>query len=114
MNLTAHDLYDEGNGKIAIGDIQGAADCYQESVKLDKTFFDGWHALGMALMILGKTKEAIGAALMATDISPNDLLAWTSLSQMYIKDGQIAEAESAKSNATIIGIGGKIKPDKID
>ena len=48
MNLTAHDLYDEGNGKIAIGDIQGAADCYQESVKLDKTFLmDGmllaWH-----------------------------------------------------------------------
>ena len=38
MNLTAHDLYDEGNGKIAIGDIQGAADCYQESVNLDKTF----------------------------------------------------------------------------
>ena len=51
---------------------------------------------------------------MATEISPNDLLAWTSLSQMYMKDGQIAEAEAAKSNATIIGIGGKIKPDKID
>ena len=33
---------------------------------------------------------------------------------MYMKDGQIAEAEAAKSNATIIGIGGKINPDKID
>ena len=101
MNLTAHDLYDEGNGKIAIGDIQGAADCYQESVKLDKTFFDGWHALGMALMKLGKTKEAIGAALMATEISPNDLLAWTSLSQMYMKDGQKDLASQAKKKLVI-------------
>ena len=109
MNQSAHDLYDEGNGKIAIGDIESAAKFYKKSTEVDKDFFDGWHALGMALMKIGKTKEAIGAALMATEISPNDQLAWTSLSQMYMKNGQIAEAESAKSNATILGIGGKLK-----
>ena len=109
MNQSAHDLYDEGNGKIAIGDIESAAELYKKSIEVAKDFFDGWHALGMALMKIGKTKEAIGAALMATEISPNDQLAWTSLSQMYMKNGQIAEAESAKSNATILGIGGKLK-----
>ncbi|MDA7605890.1 hypothetical protein N8631_03840 [Verrucomicrobiales bacterium] len=57
----------------------------------------------------GKLKEAIGAGLMATDLRPNDQLAWTSLSQMYMKNGQIKEAEAAKSNATILGIGGKLK-----
>ena len=57
----------------------------------------------------GNLKEAIGAALMATDLSPNDQLAWTSLSQIYMKNGQIKEAEAAKSNATILGIGGKLK-----
>ena len=114
MNQSAHDLYDEGNSKIAVGDIEAAAEFYKKSIEVDKGFFDGWHALGMALMKHGKMKEAIGAGIMATEISPNDLLAWTSLSQMYMKDGQIAEAEAAKSNATIIGIGGKIKPDKID
>ncbi len=85
MNQSAHDLYDEGNGKIAIGDIESAAELYKKSTEIDKDFFDGWHALGMALMKIGKTKEAIGAAIMATEISPNDQLAWTSLSQMYIR-----------------------------
>ena len=36
------------------------------------------------------------------------ILAWTGLSQMYMKDGQIAAAEAAKSNATILGIGGRL------
>ena len=55
-------------------------------------------------------KEAIGCGLQATILRPNDLLAWTSLSQMYVKDGQIAEAEDAKQKATILGIGGKVDP----
>ena len=63
----------------------------------------------MALMKSGKLKEAICAGLMATDLSPNDQLAWTSLSQMYMKNGQIKEAEAATSHAAILGIGGKLK-----
>jgi hypothetical protein len=51
---------------------------------------------------------AIEAGLQATILKPNDLLAWISLSQMYYADSQIAEAELAKSNATILGIGGKV------
>lgn len=94
---------------IAIGDINSAAEKYKKSIEVDPEFFDGWHALGMALMKSGNLKEAIGAAIMATDLRPNDQLAWTSLSQMYMKNGQIKEAEAAKSNATILGIGGKLK-----
>ncbi|MEC7357207.1 MAG: tetratricopeptide repeat protein [Verrucomicrobiota bacterium] len=109
MSESAQDLYDEGNGMIAIGNIDSAAEKYKRSIEIDPKFFDGWHALGMALMKSGKLKEAIGAGLMATDLRPNDQLAWTSLSQMYMKNGQIKEAEAAKSNATVIGIGGKLK-----
>jgi len=109
MSESAQDLYDEGNGMIAIGDINSAAEKYKKSIEVDPEFFDGWHALGMALMKSGNLKEAIGAAIMATDLRPNDQLAWTSLSQMYMKNGQIKEAEAAKSNATILGIGGKLK-----
>ena len=46
------------------------------------------------------------------EVEPNDLLAWTSLSQMYMRDGQIPEAEAAKSNAAVLGIGGKIDKSK--
>ena len=78
---------------------------------MDPGFFDGWHSLGMALMKQGMLQEAIGAGLMATELRPNDLLAWTALSQMYVKDGKIAEAEAAKANATVLSIGGKIKKE---
>jgi hypothetical protein len=45
---------------------------------------------------------------MATDLRPNDLLAWTALSQLHVRMGQIAEAETAKANARILSLGGKI------
>ena len=81
---------------------------YRQCVALDPQFFDGWHALGMALLKVGQVKEAIGCGLQSTTLKPNDLLAWTSLSQMYVRDGQIAEAEFAKGNARILSLGGKV------
>ena len=101
-------LFDEGNLALAIGDLEQAVIHYKEVVELDPEFFDGWHAYGMVLMKLERFKEAIGAGLQATTLKPNDLLAWTALSQMYVANEQIAEAEDAKQKATILGIGGKI------
>jgi Flp pilus assembly protein TadD len=101
-------LYDDASGMVAIGDLESAIALYRRCVELDPQFFDGWHALGMALMKEGHVKEAIGAGLMATTLNPNDLLAWTALSQMYVKDGQIPEAEDAKGKARILSLGGKV------
>jgi predicted Zn-dependent protease len=102
------DLFDDANGNLAIGDLESAVEKYRACVALDDQFFDGWHALAMALMKTGKLKEAIGAGLQATTLRPNDLLAWTALSQMYVQDGQIAEAEDAKGKARILSLGGKV------
>lgn len=107
--LQRDELFDDASGDLAVGDIGAAIEKYRACVELDPEFFDGWHALGMALMKKGELKEAIGAALMATQLEPNDLLAWTGLSQMYMRDGQIAEAEAAKSNAAVLGLGGKVQ-----
>jgi Flp pilus assembly protein TadD len=101
-------LFDEANGHFALGEIAEAIALYRRCVEADRDFSDGWHALGMALLKTGQVKEAIGAGLMATTLRPNDLLAWTSLSQMYVKNGQIAEAEDAKGKARILSLGGKI------
>ncbi|MEZ0389148.1 MAG: tetratricopeptide repeat protein [Verrucomicrobium sp.] len=101
-------FYDDASGMVAIGEIDEAVSLYRSSVELDPNFFDGWHALGMALLKSGQTREAIGAGLMATTLRPNDLLAWTALSQMYVKNGQIAEAEDAKGKARILSLGGKV------
>lgn len=102
------DLFDEASGHVALGDLEAAVPLYRRCVELDSQFFDGWHALGMALMKTGHLKEAIGAGLMATTLCPNDLLAWTALSQMYVANHQIAEAEDAKGKARILSLGGRV------
>ncbi len=101
-------LFDEASGCIAVGELAEAVPALRRCVELDATFFDGWHALGMALLKSGQVKEAIGAGLMAVSLRPNDLLAWTALSQMYVQNGQIAEAEDAKGKARILSLGGKV------
>jgi len=108
---SAQDLLDEATGCVAVGDVAEAIPLLRRCVEIDAKFFDGWHALGMALLRAGDVKEAIGAGMMATTLKPNDLLAWTSLSQMYVKDGQIAEAEDAKGKARILSLGGKVVKD---
>ena len=105
------ELFDDANGDLALGEIADAVVKYRQCVEMDPDFFDGWHALGMALLKIDEVKEAIGAGLMATTLRPNDLLAWTGLSQMYVRDGQIAEAEDAKGNARILSLGGKVVRD---
>jgi Flp pilus assembly protein TadD len=101
-------LFDEASGHVAMGELEEAVKIYRQSVELDASFFEGWHALGMALMKTGNLKSAIGAGMMATTLRPNDLLAWTALSQMYVQNGQIAEAEDAKGKARILSLGGKV------
>lgn len=102
------DLFDDANGALALGEIEDAAALYRQCIEKDPEFFDAWHALGMALLKLGETKEAIGCGLKSVTLRPNDLLAWTSLSQMYVRDGNIPEAEAAKGNARILSLGGRV------
>lgn len=108
MSDALEELFDDANGDLAIGDLESAVVKYRQCVDLDPDFFDGWHALAMALMKTDRIKEAIGAGLKATTLRPNDLLAWTALSQMYVQDQQIAEAEDAKGKARILSLGGKV------
>jgi predicted Zn-dependent protease len=102
------DLFDDANGHLALGELDEAVGLYRQCVALDPEFFDGWHALGMALLKTGSVKEAIGCGLQSVTLKPNDLLAWTSLSQMYVRDGNIPEAEAAKGNARILSLGGRV------
>lgn len=101
-------MFDDANGHLAVGEFDEAIALYRSCVAADPDFFDGWHALGMALLKTGQTKEAIGCGLQAVTLQPNDLLAWTGLSQMYVRDGNIPEAEAAKGNARILSMGGRV------
>lgn len=107
--MTRDELFDEASGELAVGELEKAAALYRQCVEMDPVFYDGWHALGMTLMKMGKYPEAIEAGKKAVEINPNDQMAWTSLSLAYVRNNQIAEAEAAGAKAKIISWGGKIK-----
>jgi tetratricopeptide (TPR) repeat protein len=102
------ETFDDANGDLAIGELESAVGKYRRCVELDPGFFDGWHALGMALMKTGRFPEAIEAGRKATELRPNDQIAWTSLSLFYNRNGDIKEAEAAGTKAKILSWGGKI------
>ena len=61
-------IFDDASGDIAVGDLENAAAKYQRCVEMAPDFFDGWHALGMALMKLGRFDEAIQAGKRAVEL----------------------------------------------
>jgi len=105
---SVEEIFDDANGDLAIGELESAVEKYRRCVELDPQFFDGWHALGMALMKLGRVPEAIAAGETTVKLKPNDQIAWTSLSLFYNRNGQIKEAEAAGTKAKILSWGGKI------
>ena len=109
MNAEVEDIFDDANGDLALGELEAAVEKYARCTELAPEFFDAWHALGMALMKVGRYPEAIAAGLRTVALRPNDQLAWSSLSLFYVRAGMIPEAESAGAKAKILGWGGKIK-----
>ncbi len=105
------ELFDDANGDLALGELESAVEKYRRCVELDPAFFDGWHALGMALMKINRYEEAIAAGLKTVELQPNDQLAWSSLSLFYVRNHQIPEAEAAGTKAKILSWGGKIRKE---
>src|SRR5438094_6114901 len=105
-------IFDDASGDLAVGDLESAVEKYRRCVEIAPDFFDGWHALGMALMKLGRFAEAIEAGKKAVELRPNDQIGWTSLSLFYNRAGNIKEAEAAGAKAKILSWGGKIAPEE--
>jgi tetratricopeptide (TPR) repeat protein len=105
---SVEEIFDDANGDLAVGELESAVEKYRRCIKLDPQFFDGWHALGMALMKLGRFAEAIEAGKKTVELKPNDQIGWTSLSLFYNRNGDIKEAEAAGTKAKILSWGGKI------
>jgi len=77
---TRDEIFDNASGDLAVGELESAVEKYRRCVQMDPGFFDGWHALGMALMKLGRFPEAIEAGKKAVELRSNEQIGWTSLS----------------------------------
>src|SRR6188474_2257103 len=75
LSPEVEELFDDANGDLALGELEAAVEKYRRCTELDPEFFDAWHALGMALMKLGRNAEAIEAGKKTVEMRPNDQLA---------------------------------------
>jgi len=111
---TIDELMDEGNGALAVGELEESVKYFRQVVEQDAQFQDGWHALGMALYKLDRYEEAIAAGKRAAEIDPNNQFVWSSLSLDYNANKQKVGAEGGGAKAKIISWGGKIKAESLD
>lgn len=97
-----YDLYDQAVDLVAEGKVEEAVARYREAIDLDADFADGWQGLALALNDLGRHQEAIEAATRLCALTPDDVLAHTTLSRMYQAANMVPEAEAAGAQARIL------------
>src|SRR5580704_14826957 len=99
----AEDHYCAALDLMAEGHLEKAVAAYQESLAADPTFTESMHGLARALQDLQRYDEAIDVAKKITEVDPDDVLAHTSLSVLYMKKGMIPEAEAEGAKARVLG-----------
>jgi Flp pilus assembly protein TadD len=88
---------------MADGKLEDAVVAYRESLLADPTFTEAMHGLARALQDLQRYDEAIDVANKIAELDPDDVLAHTSLSVLYMKKGMIPEAEAEGAKARVLG-----------
>jgi tetratricopeptide (TPR) repeat protein len=100
---TAEDHYYAALDLMADGQLEKAVAAYRESLAADPAFTEPMHGLVRALQDLQRYDEAIVVAQKIAELDPDDVLAHTSLSVLYMKKGMIPEAEAEGAKARVLG-----------
>jgi len=96
------ELFDQGVDLVADGKLEEAIVKYEEAIALDPAFADAWQGVALAANELGLHDRAIEAGKKLCELTPDDVLAYTTLSRIYQAAGMIAEAEAEGGKARIL------------
>jgi len=96
------DLFDRAVDLVAEEKLDDAVKTYQEAIALDADFADAWQGLALALNDLGRHQDAIEAGKKLCELTPDDVLAHTTLSRLYQAAGMIPEAEAEGGKARLL------------
>jgi len=99
----AEDHYFTALDLMADGKREEAVSAFRESLKADPSYTEAMHGLARVLQDLERYDEAIPVAQKIAEIDPDDVLAHTSLSVLYMKKGMIPEAEAEGAKARVLG-----------
>ncbi len=99
----AEDHYYAALDFFAEGEHERAIEEYRKSIAADPSFTEALHGMARALQDLERLDEAIEVSNRIAEIDPDDVLAHTSLSVLYQKQGMVPEAEAEANKARVLG-----------
>jgi tetratricopeptide (TPR) repeat protein len=108
------DLYDVAIDLFGEGKLDEAIAKYKEAIALDPAFADAWHGLAMAYNEAGQHAGAIEAGKKLCELTPDDVLAHTSLSRFYQAAGMVPEAEAEGAKARMLDWKRQLQEQKTD
>jgi len=108
------DCYDRAVDLVADDKLEEAVAAYREAIALDAEYADAWQGLALAYNDLGRHDDAIAAAKRLCELTPDDVLAHTTLSRMYQAAGMVPEAESAGAKARMLDWKRQLREPKTD
>jgi len=101
--MTKEEYYEKGMELYADGKAQEAIEAYEKALAQDPKYGDALHALGMVYASQDRLDDAIEVGKRLIEATPDDELAYTSLSIFYQRKGMIAEAEEIGAKARTLG-----------
>ena len=109
---TADELYDRAVDCVGEGDLESAVTAYKQALELAPGFADVWEGLSMALADLGRFDEAIAAAEQVVQLTPDEILAYTNISRIYQKAGDVPKAEEWAAKGRMLDWKQQLKTEK--
>jgi tetratricopeptide (TPR) repeat protein len=106
------DLFDAAVDSVADGNLEAAVDLYRRALEIDPAYADGWEGLSMALADLDRFDEAIAAATRVVELSPDEQLAYTNLSRIYQRAGDVPKAEEWAAKGRVLDWKQQLKAGK--
>ncbi|MCP4869169.1 MAG: hypothetical protein GY898_10680 [Proteobacteria bacterium] len=111
------ELYMEGLDRFADEDYAGAVEWFKKAAATDPTYLDAYHGIARACFE-GREEDpslldsAIEAALKIVELDPDDVTAYSTLSQIYVWKGDKDTAEHWGGKARVAGWKQQLRRDK--
>ena len=112
--MTAEDHYYAGVDFFGEGKHDEAISEYRQAIALDPKFSDALHGLAQAYYAKNDFDSAIAAAQQILALEPDDILAWTTISRSYQRQGLVPQAEEAGNKARVLGWKKQLQDQKRD
>ncbi len=97
-----YDLFDQAVDLVADGKMDEAIARYREAIAIDGDFADAWQGLALALNDVQRHQEFLEAGKKLCELTPDDVLAHTTLSRIYQAADMVPEAEAEGGKARLL------------